>query len=440
MHIAFLIQQVSEQVSGLPLLVFVVTGAFIYTVALRGIQFRYFLRGWKETLASSGGSGAAGEMTPIQAFINTLGASIGNGSIAGVATAVYAGGPGSLFWLVVFGFIMMAIRFAEVFVSTLYGERYAGSNSTLGGPMLYLQDIPAGKYVARIYAVACVFFGLIVGNAVQTNSISLAVTTTLGVSPLIVGVVLLLFVTYLLFGGASRIVAIADKVVPIKVIVFFASSALIIAYHIAALPHALGLILQGAFNPQALAGAALGTTLFQAMRFGLNRSVMATESGLGTIAILFGFTGSKEPLRSALMGMIGTFVSTLVCFLVGLCIVMSGVWSSGLTSTALTLASYSTVFGSFGGVLVSFLAIAFGAGVLVAYAYITRAAFLYVTGGRYEYVFIALYCGAAFLGATMTPTLIFIAGDIPQALLLTLNMLGLLILLPRVRRQMLADK
>jgi AGCS family alanine or glycine:cation symporter len=438
MDIGLLIQRVSDQVSGLPLLIFVATAAVIYTVALRGIQFRYFMRGWRETL-QGGGSTAAGDMTPLQAFVNTLGASIGNGSIAGVATAVYAGGPGSLFWLLVFGCLMMAIRFAEVYISTLYGKNYVGTASTLGGPMLYLQDVPAGQWVAWLYAVTCIFFGLLVGNGVQTNSISLAMHATTGLSPFIIAAVLLVFVAYLLCGGAARIVKIADMIVPIKVVVFFAASFVIIAYHIAELPSALLLIFQSAFSAQAIAGAALGATVFQAMRYGLNRSVMATESGLGTIAILFGFTGSAQPLRSALMGMIGTFVSTLVCFLVGLTIVMSGVWDSGLTSTALTLAAYNTVFGSLGGPLISFLAISFGAGVLVAYAYITRAAFLYVTKGKYESFFIVIYCAAAFMGAVINAQTIFAAGDIPLALLLALNVYGLLALLPRLKAQMLSE-
>lgn len=438
MDISQFIHLLSSYVAGLPLLIFVATGALIYTIALRGIQFRCFVRGWRETLSSQGGDGA-GDMTPLQAFINTLGASIGNGAIAGVATAVYAGGPGSLFWLLVFGFIMMAIRFAEVYISTLYGERYAGTNSTLGGPMLYLREIPAGPILAWIYAITCVFFGLLVGNAVQTNSIALAITSTFDISVWPVGIVLLAFVMYLVCGGAARIVAIADMVVPIKVVVFFASALFILFYHITHLPAALALIMQGAFNPQALMGATAGMTLIQAMRYGLTRSVMATESGLGTIAILFGFTGSVNPMRSALMGMIGTFVSTLVCFLVGLCIVISGVWSSGLTSTALTLAAYKTVFGLAGGALISFLTITFGIGVLVAYAYITRAAFLYITNGRYETAFVFLYCVAAFCGAVTNPHIIFAAGDIPLALLLIINILGLLVLLPRVRTLILAQ-
>jgi alanine or glycine:cation symporter, AGCS family len=262
---------------------------------------------------------------------------------------------------------------------------------------------------------------------------------TTGLSPFIIAAVLLVFVAYMLCGGAARIVKIADMIVPVKVVVFFAASLVIIVYHIAELPSALSLIIRSAFSAQALAGAALGATVFQAMRYGLTRSVMATESGLGTIAILFGFTGSAQPLRSALMGMIGTFVSTLVCFLVGLTIVMSGVWDSGLTSTALTLAAYNTVFGSLGGALISFLAISFGAGVLVAYAYITRAAFLYVTKGKYELIFIVLYCAAAFMGAVINAQTIFAAGDIPLALLLALNVYGLLALLPRLKAQMLSE-
>ncbi len=397
------------------------------------------MRGWKETLRPSD-ERAVGDMTPMQAFINTLSASIGNGSIAGVATAIYAGGPGSAFWIVFFGFLLMAVRFAEVYVSTLYGAHHTDSSgSVLGGPMLYLRNVAGGRTLSWTYAFSCLLFGLIVGNAMQANSISLSLYTTWGVQPYIVAIFVLAFVAYVVFGGAPCIVKVSDRIVPIKVGVFFTSALIILAYHYDSLLQALKLIMYGAFAPQALTGGVIGFSVQQAIRYGMVRSIMATESGLGTAAILFGFTRSKDPMRSGLMGMIGTFVSTIVCFLVALCIVVSGVWNNGQTSTALTISSFNTVFGAYGGWIVSFLSISFGIGVLVTYAYIVRAAWLYLTGGRFVYGFIFVYCAAAFLGALVDPTVIFEAGDIPQGILLLTNLLGLLFLLPRIRKDIAAS-
>jgi alanine or glycine:cation symporter, AGCS family len=437
MNIDAQIAWISSWIAGVPLLLFVVGVSIICTVAFGFIQFRSFFKAWRVVLAPSK-SAVAGQMTPFQAFVNTLSASIGNGSIAGVATAVYAGGPGSAFWIVFFGFILMAVRFAEVYASSWYGaqKKNGDTNNGLGGPMLYLKDVMGGRFLAPLYAFSCVLFGLTVGNAVQTNSIALSMHTTWGISPLIVALVVLAFVAYILFGGASRIIAASDTIVPVKVGVFFVSATMVLLYHYAAVPGALALIIRSAFSSSAFVGGVAGFSVLSAIQYGMQRSVMATESGLGTVAILFGFTGNTNPTNSAFMGMIGTFVSTVVCFLVALCIVASGVWHSGLTSTSLTIASYSTVFGVYGGWIVSFLSVAFGIGVLVAYAYITRAAFLYLTNNRWNSVFVVLYCAAAFFGSLTTATTIFAAADIPQAALLFINLFGLLCLLPRLRKSL----
>lgn len=439
MEIIDQILSVGSYIIGLPLMIFVVLVGIIYTFALKGIQFRYFFHAWKEALVPSGAK-TTGDMTPMQAFLNTLNMGIGNGSLAGVGTAIYAGGPGSAFWMLFFGFILMSVRFMEVYVSTLYGARIVNPGaSTLGGPMLYLRNVIGGKFLAYIYALSCVFFGLAVGNAVQANSIALSLFTTWGVNKWYVACAVFALVAYIILGGAPRIIKFSERIVPIKVIVFFSSALLIILYHWTQLIPACMLILKSAFSSQAVIGGATGFAVQQAIRYGMNRSIMATESGLGTAAILFGFTGSKDPMRNGLMGMITTFISTLVCFLVALCIVVSGVWNSGLTSTELTIASYNTLFGVYGGWIVSFLAITFGIGVLVTYAYIVRAAWLYLTGGRLVHVFTLAYPIAAFAGALVNANAIFDLGDIPMAILLFTNLFGLLMLLPRIQKDILSS-
>lgn len=419
---------------GWPLVAYTVAVSLVCTIAFSFVQFRSFFTAWRVILFPDKAA-TDGEMTPIQAFINTLSTNLGNGSVVGAATAVFMGGPGAGIWVLFFGMVLMAVRFAEVYASTLYGAK-AQKGQTLGGPMLYLKEVAGGNILSFVYAICCFAFGLTVGNAMQTHSISYSLHTTWGVNSYVSAAFIALFICYVVFGGAKRIVTISDYLVPIKVVVFFGASLIIIGYHYATLLPALYLMFKSAVQPMAVAGGLAGFTVTQAMTYGLNLSITATESGLGTAAILFGYTGSKDPMRSGLMGMISTFVSSLVCFLVVLCIVMSGVWDSGLQSAALTIASYNTVFGTWGGWIVSFLSISFGMGVLVAYGYITRAAWLSITGGRYELVFTILYCVAAFMGAIVDVDKVWTAVQIMNGLLLSINLFGLLMLAPRLARSL----
>jgi len=431
-----LIQQVSEFILGWPLMIYVVVISILCTVAFKGIQFRYFIQAWKVSLSPKQ-TGKKGDMTPAQAFINTVNASLGNGSIAGMATAIYAGGPGASLWVVFFGFLLMAVRFAEVYISTLYGAR-ASTSAVLGGPMLYLKYVIGGRVLSYCYAFFCLLFGLLIGNAMQANSIQLSIATTWGVKPIITALVLLSFVIYILYGGAPRIIKASGRIVPIKVGVFLFSSLFVLIYNYNSLLSSLYLIGSSAFQPLAPTGGMIGFSVQQAIRYGMARSVMATESGLGTAAILFGFTGSDDPMQSGLMGMISTFVSTCVCFIVALCIVASGVWNSGLNSTALTIAAFDTAFGSIGGWIVSFLSVSFGVGVLVTYAYIVRAAWLFLTNGRFPFGFIVLYSIFAFGGALISVDVIWSASDIVNAGMLLINLFGILFLLPRISKDVVA--
>jgi AGCS family alanine or glycine:cation symporter len=213
-----------------------------------------------------------------------------------------------------------------------------------------------------------------------------------------------------------------------------------LGYHYASLGAALTLIVQSAFSPAALAGGAFGFTVQQAMRSATQRAVFSTESGLGTAGIFFSATGSKDPVNDSISAMLSTFISSCVCFLVGLSIVASGVWSSGLTGSPLTVSAFETVFGNFGGWIVSFLAITFGMGVLVSYAYITREAWLFLTKGRYEKVVMTVYCIAAFFGAVVPVRVIWDVNNILQAGMLFVNLIGLLYLIPVIRRGLAAYK
>jgi AGCS family alanine or glycine:cation symporter len=437
MNLVELVKQVSDYAVGWPLMIYVVAISIIYTITLRGIQFRYFFTALKSAVFPSPKENQQeGDMTPFQAFINTINSNLGNGSIAGMGNAIFLGGPGAALWVVIFGFILMSVRFAEVYISTLYGAK-ATEKTTLGGPMLYLKEVPGGAYLPYVYAAFCIVFGLIGGNAIQSNSIAVSLSATWGIAPLISSVALFAFVLYILFGGAQRIVKISVTIVPVKVIVFVIATFAILLFHYKTLFSALMLIIKSGFGLQAFGAGVIGFSLQQIIAAGMSRSIFATESGLGSAAILFGSTGNDDAIQNGFMGMTSTFISTCVSFIVALCIVASGVWNSGLDSTALTIASFDTVFGTYGGWIVSFLSVTFGFGVLVSYAYIVRAAWLFLTNDRFAAVFTVVYSLCAFGGAVAAIELVWSLCSIAIAGVLFINLYGLLMLLPTIKTDLL---
>jgi len=427
-----IIQQYIELILGWPLVIYVAAASIMCTVMFKFVQFRYFLRAWK-AIIMPGKAVKAGDMTPFQAFIGTLSSNLGNGSIAGVATAIFNGGPGAAFWMLIFGLILMAVRFAEVYLAIYFGS-HNKTKSLLGGPMLYMKSVIGGHILTPIYTFACFFFSLASGGALQTNSIALSLNTTWNVPAIVTACALSLFILYVIYGGAQRIATLSEKIVSIKVIVFFVSTFIVLGYHYSNIWNALLLIFNSAFQTTSIAGGLIGFTVQQALRFGMSRVIFASESGLGTAAIMFSATGSTEPVRDGLMGMISTFVSTIVAFIVALCIVASGVWDSGLNSTALTIASFNTVFGSIGGWIVSFLSVTFGVGVLVAYAYITRVVWLSLTGGRYESLFTLFFLASGFIGAIAEVPLVWYSAEVTVGVMLFLNLFAIVYLIPVINK------
>lgn len=427
--ISTMIERLVDVVESWPLIIFIVSVSVICTVALGFVQFKYFKRSYVVAFKPQSGA-VAGQMTPLQAFLNSLSAGLGNGSLAGVATAIYAGGPGTVFWMMIIGLLLMAPRFAEVYLAvykkTLRGQYF-------GGPIVYITDI-FGSAAAWVYAVSAFLFACIVSCALQSNAIALSLHQGWQVPPLFVASGFLLFTLYVLFGGAARILRVSDMLTPLKVILFFVSVTIVLVYHMGSIVDALRLIVVSACTPQAVAGGALGFSVQQAMRFGIFRSLFATEAGLGTSSILFGATKSERPVEDGFMGMLSVFMSTVVCFLVGLCIVASGVWNSGLTSTELTSVAFQTAFGSFGNWIVTALSITFGMGVLVTYAFIARQIWLFISAGKHIWLFNLIYCIVAFGGALVNPHVLFHIGGIINGCMLLLNLSAVTLLLPVVRK------
>lgn len=431
--------RISDWIWGWPLIIVFISAGVLATLMLNFVQFRYFLASCRmvlfpkksETTLTSGA-----EMTSFQAFINALGTSTGNGSIAGIGTAIYAGGPGAAFWILVGGVLAMVLRFAEVLLATSVIGKYT-FRTAKGGPMVYLHLVPGGSFLPYVYCAFLFLYGLSSGNAMQVNSIGLGLSRASNglIEPIYVAVALTLFVIYVLRGGAKRILQISDRLVPFKVAVFIISSLIVLIYHSGEILGALSLIWKSAFTPSAAGGALIGITVQQAMRSGFARSLNAHEAGLGVAAAFFGTSGSKEPVEDSIMSMLGAFISTyLVCFMVALCIIVSGVWDNGLSSAALTISAFNTVFGSYGGWVVTFCAASFGLGVLISFAFITRECWVFLTRGRFEKVAFLIYIVVTFFGTLAKVDLIWNTNDIINGLMLLINLYGIVWFLPVMRK------
>lgn len=428
------IKAVNDIVWGWPLIIAFIAVGTIATFALKGIQVTQFVKSWKLLFVPKEHvKGSTSDMNPFQAFLNALSTSIGNGSLAGMATAIHEGGPGAAFWIFVLGFFALPIRFCEVYLSNAFEG--AGNTISTGGPMMYLKKVPGSAFLPAFYAFFCLMLGFISGNGIQSNSVSNGIRQIIPVNQWIIAAGIFAFVVYVVMGGAARIVKISEGIVPIKVGLFFISALIVLGYNITGIYEALRIIVVSAFEPQAIRGALLGTTMQGAIRFGMSRSLNASEIGLGTAAVFFGSTGSKNPVENGIMSMVSAFISNyLVCFVLCLMIVLTGVWNSDATGIALTTQAFATTFGSFAGWLVTALSIIFGIGVLVAYAYIGRECWSYLTGGRYLNVYYVLYCLFSLFGSVAKVQLVWDAVDIVNAGLLAINLYAILMLMPVIAR------
>lgn len=424
---------------GWPFIILLFVLGLIITIAFKGIQFTHFFTSWRYVLFPPKVScdtlcPEKQTISPIQAFLGMISASLGNGSLAGMAVAMHAGGPGAGFWLLVFGLLAVPMRFLEVLAASVFTVET--EHGRRGGPMVYLARVFGGSWLPHVFAFFCFLYCLFAASAMQGNSMATGLTAATGINELSVALMLLLFLAYTFFGGAERIVKLSEMLAPLKVGLFMvATGAVLVTFAPNFIP-ALRLIFTAAFSSTAIAGGFAGHVMQKAIGVGASRIFLATEAGGGTAAIMFGATGGGNPRENSIMSMALVFTTQLVCFCMFLMFTMSGTWNSGLTSTPLVMSTYATVFGGLGSAVALFLSILFGLGVLVGYAFIGRETWLFLTRGRIgDWPFMILYSAMAAFGALGDTTFVFAFVDLSQAAIIFLNLYGLVMLLPSLLRK-----
>ena len=385
------------------------------------VRFREALRNAVPTQET----GAGGALSPFQAFTTALAASIGTGNIAGVATAVVSGGPGAVFWIWCYGFFATTIKLTEAVLGIRF--RRLDGDRVSSGPMYYLRDGLGSPALAWVYALVAAIAALTTTPFTQPNSMAVVLESQFGIRPWISGVVIAVLAWLVIIGGIQSIGRAAEKLAPLKVLLYVAGGLVVIVTHVAHLPGVLALIVREAFSLKAAGGGAAGLGMMVAMRYGLARGIYANEAGYGTAAVAYGTARSRRPVQQGLNAVLEVFtVSCVTSSISALTILVSGVWKSGLTSTAAVAAAFGTAIPVVGGWIVAFCAFLFGYTTLVGWAYYGEQFLEYLFGPRLTKPYRWTYCGLIVFGATSKVDLVWAWGDLMNGLQIFPNMVGVL--------------
>ena len=339
------------------ILIYLLLGAGLYfTVASRFVQFRRFGFSVKTMLGSRETSDNT-QISSFQAFCTSLAARVGTGNLAGVAVAIYTGGPGAVFWMWLIALLGMSTSFVENTLAQIYkSNNHDGTYR--GGPAYYIQKALGLRWLGVAFSISLIIAFGFAFNSVQSNTISGALSVSYNLPPLGIGIALAALTALIVFGGIRSIARFAEMVVPFMALLYLIVALVIVAMNITELPAVISLIVKSAFGMETAVGGGAGYLISQAIRQGVTRGLFSNEAGMGSSpnAAATATPIPHHPATQGLMGMFGVFVDTIViCTATAAIILLSGLLEpgSGVTGIALTQAALSSQIGSAGQHLIS---------------------------------------------------------------------------------------
>jgi len=430
-----LVNSVNGLVWGPPMLVLILGTGFFLMVMLKfmplvriGTGFALIWRGRVK------GDEDTGEISPFQALMTCLAATVGTGNIAGVATAIFLGGPGALFWMWCTALVGMATKYCEVVLAVHYREK-DDRGEHVGGPMYAIKN-GLGKKWLWLGGAFAIFGGLAgfgIGNMVQVNSMALALETTFSVPLWLTGLVTMVVVGLVILGGIKRIGAVAAALVPFMCVAYIIAGIVVLVVHASDIPAAFDLIFTHAFTPIAATGGFAGAAVMAAIRFGVARGIFSNEAGLGTAGIAQAAGTTKSSVRSGMIGMMGTFIDTIIiCSITGLAIICSGVWTSGESGAALSAAAFESAMPGFGGALLTIALVVFAFTTILGWSYFGEKCWEFMMGTKAIWPFRVVWVLAVPFGAIAQLDFAWLLADTLNGLMAIPNLISLILLSPVV--------
>ncbi len=433
-----------------PVMLAALSGIGIYFSMGTGfLQLRRFRTLYRNTLGSlfktQERKAQKGTITPFQALSTALAGTLGTGNIVGVATALVAGGPGAVFWMILSAFFGMMTKYAEVVLAIHYRERNP-KGDYVGGPMFYIRK-GLGRHfswLAGIFCLFCILASFGIGNMAQVNSMAGALQDAFQVPPHLVGIVTLALAAFVIIGGIKRIAKVTEKLVPLMSILFFLASLAVIVFHWRSIDDALSLIWHSAFRVRSVAGGVIGYTFSGAIRLGISRGVFSNEAGLGSAPIAHAAADTNSAVKQGMWGALEVFIDTIIlCSVTALTILTSGVYNpigkaaNTLDGAALTNAAFATVFGNFGKYFIALAITFFAFATLIGWSYYGEKCVEFLARTRtlaLTNLYRVIYVSMIFVGATAKLEVVWQLSDTLNGLMAIPNLIGIAALSPLVFR------
>ncbi len=429
---AFL-QHLEQIVWGPPLLIFLLASGVYLTVISKGVQVRYLFYSLKLAF-SRHDDRAKGDISHFEALMTALAATIGIGSISGVATAIATGGLGALFWLWLAAFLGMATKYSEAILAIKY-RVVDEKNEMCGGPMYYLEKSLSkkhlGKALAAFFALAGAITAFGTGNMVQANSVSTALFSNFNISPLISGSFLAVCTAVALFGGIKSIGKVSSYLVPVMAVFYIGGGLMVLAINYTLLPKAIAAIFSSAFTGEAATGGFLGASVMLAIQYGVSRGIFSSEAGLGSAPIAAAAAKTDVPGRQALISMSGVFITSfIVCSITGLAIattdVLGAIGPSGkvLNGSLMVIEAFNrTLPGS--GVIITISLLLFAYSTILGWAYYGEKCVEYLFGVKSVFFYRIAFTLCLIPGSIVSLGIVWSFANVMNGLMAFPNLVGL---------------
>ena len=437
-----IIDMLNEYLWTYVVIVMLIGCAIYFTIRTKGVQFLflkdmfkvianrpiYINKVEKENLSTE--DERLKKIGSFQAFAVSLSSRVGTGNLAGVASAIFVGGPGAVFWMWVMALFGAATAFVESTLAQLYKRR--GEDSFYGGPAYYMQYGLHRKWMGVLFAVLITITFGIANQVVQSNTLCDAVADTMGVGRDKVGLVLTIATTMIIFGGVTRISRFSSIIVPIMAVGYILLSAFILIINITAIPAMISLIVKSAFGFEQAAGGMVGVAMMQ----GIKRGLFSNEAGEGSAPNAAAIASTSHPIKQGLLQALGVFADTLViCTCTAFVILLSGIYDSGRDGIILTKYALITHVGSLGGLFVTLAIFFFAYSTIIANYFYGETNIRFITqSGKTIFAFRAITGATVMIGATVTLQTAWCLVDLAMGFMTLVNLVAIIQLSPKVFR------
>ncbi|MBQ8248546.1 MAG: amino acid carrier protein [Clostridia bacterium] len=388
-----------------------------------------------KALKSGGGEG----VSPMRAMIVALAGTLGVGNIAGVASAIYIGGSGAIFWMLVSAVAALPIKYAEIVLAVRH-RRCDRNGNYHGGAYFYIAErgTRVSNFTASLFAILCLAASLAMGSAVQSSAISVSVNETFSLPPAVCGVIVTTLTFAVVSGGLSRIASLTEKLIPLMSVIYIIMSLFIIITNLPLLGDIISDIVTSAFDKEAMGGGVIGFITSRALRIGVTRGTVSNEAGCGTAPIAHASANVTSPAAQGVFGILEVFIDTIViCSMTALVVLIAGRHGVPITQDGMKTASDSmSHFIPFAEPILCAAIAVFAFCTIVCWFYYGTESLAFLTKSPCaRYIYLGLYSLSAFFGAVSSESIVWSFSDLAISAMTALNLVFVMKRIGEVKKE-----